>query len=90
MEIVSQNQNQLMKRNEVLVSLPSNSNPGIEDSKKQISQKFKSQIENIAIKSVKNNFGTNEFNISAFIYESISDKERIEPKQKAKKSAGAA
>lgn len=90
MEILTENKNELLKRKEIIASLPSDSNPGFENSKQHISDKFKAQLENIAIKSVRNNFGTNNFLIEAFIYESVKDKERIEPKAKAKKAQGAA
>jgi ribosomal protein S24E len=89
MEILKENQNNLLKRKEVLISLPSNSNPGFENSKRHLSEKFKTQVDNIAIKSVKNNFGANEFLVEAFLYDSLVDKERIEPKPKEKKKAQA-
>jgi ribosomal protein S24E len=89
MEIINETQNTLLKRKEVLASLPSESNPGLENTKKSLSEKFKAELDKIAIKHVKNNFGTNEFLVEAFIYESLEDKDRIEPKVKPKKKAGA-
>ncbi|MFH1802010.1 MAG: hypothetical protein ABH864_01000 [archaeon] len=89
MEILNETKNELLKRKELLVSLASESNPGFEGSRKSIAEKFKAELDNITVKYIKNNFGTNEFLVEAFIYESIKDKERIEPKIKPKKKAGA-
>ena len=59
MEILNENKNTLLKRRELLVSLPSASNPGFNDSKKHLAEKFKTELDNIAIKSIKNNFNVN-------------------------------
>lgn len=88
MEILNETKNNLLKRTELQLKVPSKINPGFEQSKKSISEKFKAELDNIAVKRVINNFGTNEFLIEAFIYESLADKERIEPKLKAKKQPG--
>jgi len=90
MEIISEKKNNLLKRKEILAVITSESNPGFENSKRKIAEKFKTDVEKIAIKSLKNNFGTNDFIINAFIYESTQDKEYVEPKPKAKKTAGGA
>lgn len=89
MEILNETQNNLLKRKEVNLKLNSASNPGFEESKKSVAEKFKAELDNIAVKRVINNFGTNEFFIEAFIYESLQDKERVEPKPKQKKKQGA-
>ena len=88
MEILNETKNNLLKRTELQIKIESSGNPGFEQSKKSAAEKFKAELDNIALKRVINNFGTNEFLIEAFIYESIADKERIEPKPKAKKQPG--
>jgi len=89
MDILNETKNELLKRREILVALESESNPGLENSKKSLAEKFKAEFDSIAVKHIKNNFGTNEFLIEAFIYESQADKEKIEPRIKPKKKAGA-
>ncbi|MCA9485592.1 MAG: hypothetical protein KC506_01985, partial [Nanoarchaeota archaeon] len=69
MEIQSEIQNQLLKRKEIKGVVTSDSNPGFEQVKQEISKLSKSDVENIAIKYLKNNFGSNEFIVEAFVYE---------------------
>jgi ribosomal protein S24E len=90
MEILNENKNDLLRRKEIIASLQVNSNPGFEYSKKHLAEKFKADLDKIAIKSIKNNFGTNEFLIEALIYESTEAKEKIESKPKQKKPGAAA
>ena len=90
MEIISDTRNPLLKRRETISAIQSESNPGFEISKKKIADKFKTDVDNVVIKSLKNNFGANSFLVDALIYDSVQDKEYVEPKPKAKKSAGGA
>ena len=80
-------QNKLLNRREVQVVMESSSNPGFEGAKKIIGDNFKAKEEMIAVKKVKGKFGRDTFLVDAFIYDSVRDKERIEPKVKVKKSA---
>jgi len=80
--------NDLLKRREIQLAMSSENNPGLEQARKFLAEKLKHPEEHIAIKSLKNNFGTNEFLIEALAYDSKEDKERIEPKPKIKKKAG--
>jgi len=88
MDITKDFKNNLLKRRELKLAIESPSNPGFENTKKTISEKFKTEVDNIAVKSLINNFGTNEFMIEAFIYDSKDHKDKIEPKIKPKKKAG--
>ena len=85
MEVVSELKNNLLKRKEVVVSCEYEGNPGFEKSGKDIAEKFKAKEEQVAVKKIGSSFGTNEFVIEAFIYDSAEDKNRIEPKKKEKK-----
>lgn len=87
MEIVKETKNDLLKRKEILFKLDSDSNPGFETARKTLADKMKVEDDKIAIKFVKNNFGTHSFIVEAFVYNSKEDKERIEPKVKPKKGA---
>ena len=85
MKIIKEIKNDLLKRKEIRFVVESEKNPGIEGSKKILIEKIKSPEENIAIKFVKSKFGSQEFLVEAFVYDSKEDKEKIEPKVKGKK-----
>lgn len=85
MNIVKEFKNNLLKRKEIEIIGSYESNPGFEKTKKDIATHFKISEELIVVKNVKSSFGSNEFLISAFIYNSNNDKEKIEPKKKEKK-----
>ncbi len=88
MELVGDFRNDLLKRREVQFVLPSERNPGFEGSHKKLVEHLQVAPEHVVIKSVKNNFGLNEFLIEAFVYDSIEHKERFEPKAKVKNVVG--
>lgn len=88
MRILEDNKNSLLKRREIKFVMESVSNPGFENSKNVLAEKVKTEKENIAIKFIKNNYGTRDFVIEAFIYDSKQDREKIEPKVKEKKKVG--
>ena len=80
--------NSLMKRREVIAMLSSNGNPGNVQSSKFVADNFKVAEDLISIKKIENNYGSKDFRIHAFVYDSVEDKTRIEPKLKeVKKTA---
>lgn len=85
MNIVKEFRNPLLKRREVQVSVESDVNPGFAKIQEACVQHFKSVVEHIVIKSLKGSFGSREFFAEVFIYDSVEDKNAIEPKAKAKK-----
>ncbi|MBU0907833.1 MAG: hypothetical protein KKE05_06780 [Nanoarchaeota archaeon] len=87
MEIITESKNSLLNRTEVKVKLSSESNPGLEKSKQTLADKFKTKVENVVINKIASKFGTNEFILEASVYNTLEDKERIEPKKKEKKKA---
>ncbi len=89
MKIIENKRNDLAKRKEIKVIVSAEKNPGFESSLKSISEHFKSPAENIAMKEIKSKFGRDTFLITAFVYDSVSDKELFEPKKKLKKEAQA-
>jgi ribosomal protein S24E len=88
MEIHSDTKNTLLKRREVKGAIQAETNPGFEQVKQALAKVSKSDAENIAIKYLKNNYGSDEFLVEAFIYDSKEHKDSIEPKPKAKKGQG--
>ncbi|PIN93793.1 30S ribosomal protein S24e [Candidatus Pacearchaeota archaeon CG10_big_fil_rev_8_21_14_0_10_31_24] len=87
MKITKEFQNKLLKRKEVEFVIEEKGNPGFEKVRKLVSDKFKAGEDTIAIKYIKSKFGSNDFFIEAFIYDSANDKLNIEPKIKEKKVA---
>lgn len=90
MKTVKDFRNPLLKRRELKLLIESGKNPGFQESLKQVAKQFKSNEENIVIRELKSKFGRNTFLVDAFIYDSVQDKERIEPKKKIKKKEGEA
>ncbi len=83
MEQIRKNlRNELLKRKEIEIVIERVSNPGFENSKRLIVEKFKAPAENIVIKNVKSEFGRREFVIDAFIYDSQDILKKIEPTKK--------
>jgi len=84
-EILEHIKNPLLKREEVKLIVTADKTPTFLDAAKIISDKFKKNEENIAVKNVKGKFGHETFLIAAHLYNSREDKEKIEPKPKVKK-----
>jgi ribosomal protein S24E len=86
MEVIHDFRNDLLKRREVKMVVEAESNPGFADAMKIIAEKFKSVEDVIKVNNVKSKFGRNTFLVDSFIYDSLEDRERIEPKPKEKKA----
>jgi len=84
-KIIEQKENLLFKRKEVKISVEAEITPSYIDTEKLISEKFSVSAENIKIKKILGNFGSQTFTIIANIYSSKEDKKNIEPKSKKDK-----
>ncbi len=89
MKLKKDKRNELFKRREIEFLTEADGNPGFELSKQLISENLKVNKENIVIKSLKNNFGANEFLIEALIYDSKEHMDRIESRVGMKDKAKA-
>ena len=87
METTKDFKNNLLKRRELSLVIDSDKNPGMASVAKTISEKFKSAEDVIVVKNLDSRFGRKSFFVEAFIYDSVADKARIEPKKKEKKKA---
>lgn len=90
MKLISEFRNELLKRKEVKFSVEAESNPGFTKVIEECANHFKVENERVVIKRLWNNFGTMNFFVEAFVYDSIEDKNNIEPKPKVKKEAAKA
>ena len=77
--------NVLLKRKEVEFAVHSDSNPGYGNAKKIIAEKLKADEKLVVVKAVRGKFGSNDFIIEAFVYDSEEAKKNIEPVKKEKK-----
>lgn len=85
MNTIKDFKNDLLKRREIKLVINSPNNPGFANSTKMIADSLKAKEDCIVIKQLKSKFGRDTFLIDAFIYDSIKDKELVEPKKKVKK-----
>ena len=88
MEKMSNFDNKLLKRHELIIHTKHDKNPSMIEAMEIVSKEGKADKELIAVKSIRNKFGTNEFTIEAFVYHDQKQKARVEPKIKVKKEIG--
>ena len=86
LKIIEEIDNPLFSRKEIVANIEEEVTPNRDYVKKIISEKFSADIENIKIKKILGRFGSKNFKISANIYKSKEDKNKIEPESN-KKSA---
>ena len=86
MEMKLNTRNELFKRDEVSFRLDSEKNPSFEEMKKKVSEQVKKPEETINVYNIKGNFGLNQFNVDAYVYDSKEDLKKAEQKtQKQRK-----
>ncbi len=85
MNIVKENKNEFLKRKEISISEHFDSNPGYEKMKQEIAHKFKAEPGCIAIKSLKSGFGSRNFVVEFYIYDTVEDYTKMEVRKKKKK-----
>jgi ribosomal protein S24E len=90
MKAIKDLRNDLLNRREVKLLVENRGNPGMTSASKMFSEHFKTEEDKIAVKALKGKFGRDTFLIDAYIYDSVSDKKRIEPKIKISKKAAEA
>ncbi len=85
MEIKSDKKNELFKRQELVLVVKADKNPGFAEARKQISEKTGKPEENIDIRKVNCKFGQSEFKVEAHIYNSKEELEKINSLRMSKK-----
>ena len=78
----SEKENALFKRKEIEGSIESKITPSREDVLGILAKKFSVDSGVIKIKGIHGKFGSRIFTVSANIYESVEDKDSVEPKKK--------
>ena len=90
MNVISDSKNEHLKRREVRIEVEAEKTPSLVEMQTQVAEKLKAASELVVVKSIRSNFGKNQFQIDAFVYSSVGDKTKFEPKIKVKKDAAAA
>jgi len=85
LKILKQRENPLFNRKEIEINIETNIAPKISETEAFIAKEFSSNIDNVKVKKIKGRFGSNNFIITANIYDSKEDREKTEPKSKKEK-----
>jgi ribosomal protein S24E len=83
--IITQKQNPAFNRKELVLSVDTNVTPKISEAEAFIAKEFSSSSENVKIREIKGRFGSTNFIITANIYSSKEEKDKIESKTKKEK-----
>ncbi|MFH1325304.1 MAG: hypothetical protein ABIH49_00850 [archaeon] len=84
--VLNEFENKLFNRKEISLEIETKITPKTEEIKKLISDKFSLPAGNVEMKKINGKFGSNNFIINAFVYNSEEDKNKIENKNKKTKS----
>lgn len=89
LKIIKEIENPLFNRKEIVAEIGAEVVPKTAEALELVAKKFSAPQETIAIKKVIGKFGSKIFEIKASIYKTLEEKEKIEPKAKAKKEKAA-
>ncbi len=82
LKIISEKENPLFSRKEVIVEIRAQTSPKRVDIENSLAERFSSNPESVKADRIVSKFGSDLFTIHARIYKSKEDKEEIEPKVK--------
>jgi ribosomal protein S24E len=85
-KLIEEKENPLFSRKEVVFDVNAKVTPSNDEVEKLITEKFSTESGNIKIKKIHGRFGSNDFNVSAFIYKTKEDKNKIEPRKKGEEA----
>lgn len=90
MELIEERQNSLLNRRELSLNVSElASPPSMDTAKKMVAEKFSVPEENVHISKIAGKFGSNDFVLSANVYNTSAEREKFHVK-KVKAKAGAA
>ena len=76
MTILEQKRNPLLHREELVITIESESIPSKSEVRKQISEKTKKPEENIIISNIVSKFGSKSFTVNALVYDDVKNKDK--------------
>lgn len=85
MNITTDVKNALLHRRELTLLYPSASNPGYAVVRKAVAETMGSADDVVVIKRLTNSYGSSQFLVEAFVYDSAEARQKFEPRPKAKK-----
>jgi ribosomal protein S24E len=88
-KVINQRENPLFNRKEAEVMIESDVAPKISEAEAFIAKEFSAHADNVKIRKIKGRFGSKNFMITANIYNSKEDKDKIEKKSKKDKKSAA-
>ena len=83
--ILKEKKNPVFDRKEIEVNVKRDVSPKIKEAEELIGKEFSANPENVKIKKIKGRFGSNSFIITANIYSSKEEKDKVETKIKTPK-----
>ena len=83
--ILKEKKNPVFDRKEIEVNVKMDVSPKIKEAEELIGKEFSANPENVKIKKIKGRFGSNSFIITANIYSSKEEKDKVETKIKTPK-----
>ena len=89
MNVISETHNVLLHRRELHVVYPSASNPGYAAVQKALAEKLGASEDTIVVKHLTNPYGSSEFVIDVFVYDSVAMKQKFELRKKNTKAGDA-
>ena len=88
-KVVNEKENLLFGRKEIIIKIQSPILPSQADIKKNVSEKYSTDLKNIKIRNISANYGSKDFSADVFVYKNEKDKKDIElAKKKDNKSSG--
>jgi ribosomal protein S24E len=83
--ILKEKKNPVFDRKEIEVNVRMDISPKIKEAEELIGKEFSANPENVKVKKIKGRFGSRSFVITANIYSSKEEKDKIETKTKKEK-----
>ena len=88
-KIINQRENPLFNRKEAEIMIEASVAPKMSEAEAFIAKEFSTNSDNVKIRKIKGRFGSKNFIITANIYNSKEDKDKIEKKTKKDKKSAA-
>jgi len=85
LNIIKNKENSFLGRKEITFNLESKSTPTFKEVEEVVSKEFSVPVENVHVEKIKGNFGLTSFIVSAQIYSSKEEKDKLIHKNKKKK-----
>jgi ribosomal protein S24E len=88
LKILATKENPLLRRKEISATISAMKSPSNEEIKEKLAEQSKADKELIVVKNIKGSFGSDNFSIRAFVYQTKKDMDETEQKPKIKTLPG--